>query len=281
MLEMNTHWKRLLAAIGTLAATGTVFGDNGAGLGVNPKLTAQWWQWVFAIPSSVHPLTFKDTDPTGAEYCMVGQEGEAWFLGGIFKVVDISTMSKRARSEGNASIDPVEIERNCKIPLGKTILIPVMNAECNTAEESALGNTVPENFVEKTRYLRDCAKTLADAINKNTVAAYFGPVDSNGNNWNQKPVQVQRAHTVLPFFITYSPDNILSLDCEGTQKDAFLCVPDPNPSLAQADGYWAHVHPLTPGIYKLQTFGEAPGFNFALSVTYTLTVVGPNDTEPQ
>ena len=275
--EMNTRWKRMLATIGTLAVTGTVLGDNGAGLGVNPKLTAQWWQWVFSIPSSVHPLTFKGTDPTGANYCMVGQEGEAWFLGGIFKVVDISAVRKRAKSEGNGGINSVnEIERECKIPLRKTILIPVLNAECNTAEELALGNDVPENLFGKTRYLRDCTKTLADAVNKDTAAAYFGPVDSGGN-WIQNPVQVKRVHTVLPFSITYSPDNILSSNCGGTQEDDFLCAPDPNPSLAQVDGYWAHVRPLTPGTYKLQTFGEAPEFDFALRVTYTLTVVGPND----
>jgi len=277
--QKTNYWKRmlaLLALLGSLSVTGTVLGSDGVGLGITPELTARWWQWAFSIPSSVHPLTFKETDLSGASYCMVGQEGGEWFLGGIFKVVDVSAASKQAQSEGNGGIIPVEIKRECEIPLGKTILIPVLNAECNTAEELALGNDVPENLLGKTRYLRDCAKTVADAVDKATVAAYFGAVDSGGN-WTQNPVEVKRVHTVLPFSITYSPDNILSSNCGTPPEDAFLCAPDPNPSLAQVDGYWAHVRPLKPGTYKLQTFGEAPDFDFALRVTYTLTVVGPKD----
>lgn len=273
--QKTNYWKRILALLtllGSLSVTGTVLGSDGAGLEITPELTARWWQWVFSIPSSVHPLSQKNIDPTGADYCMVGQQGNEWFLGGVFKTVDVLPASNQAQSNGNGIV-PVEIERECHdIPLGKTILIPVLNAECNTAEELALGNQVPQGLGPKTRYLRGCAKTLADAVDKDTAAAYFGPVDSRGN-WTQIPVEVKRVHTDLPFSITYSPDNILSSDCPG----GFLCEPDPNPSLAQADGYWAHVRPLKAGKYKLQTFGEAPEFDFALRVTYTLTVVEPKD----
>jgi hypothetical protein len=216
----------------------------------------------------VHPLSQKNIDPTGADYCMVGQQGGEWFLGGVFKVVDISPASNQTQANTNGIV-PVEIERECHdIPLGKTILIPVLNAECNTAEELALGNDVPEDLLGKTRYLRNCAKTLADAVDKNTATASFGP---DGGPLN--PVEVKREYTILPFSVTYSPDNILSSEC----PEGFLCEPDPNPSLAHADGYWAHVRPLKRGTYKLQTFGEAPAFAFALHITYTLTVVGPKD----
>lgn len=263
----------LLALLGSLSITGTVLGsEGGAGLGITPDQTARWWQWSLSIPSSVHPLTFKETDPTGANYCMVGQEGKEWFLGGIFKVVDVLAAKNNTGSEGNGKITPVEIERECEIPLGKSILIPVLNGECNTAEELALGNDVPQNLFQKTRYLRECAKTLGDAVDKNTASALFGPVDPRGN-WMKSPVQVKRVHTVLPFSVMYPPDNVLSSDCPG----GFFCEPDPNPSLTQADGYWAQVKPLKPGKYKLQTFGQAPAFEFALRITYTLTVVGAND----
>ena len=272
----------LIALIIPLSATGTGLGNNGVGLRITPELTARWWQWVFSIPSSVHPLSQKAIDPTGAAYCMVGQQGGEWFLGGVFKVVDVSPTSNKTQSTGNG-IDLVEIERECEIPLGKTILIPVLNAECNTAEELALKNEIPNNLRGKARYLRDCAKTQADAVDKHTVTAYFGPVGS-GDIWTQNPVQVRRVRTILPFSITYSPDNILSENCELSPEELeqepppspFLCAPDPNPSLAQVDGYWAHVRFSKPGIYKLQTFGEAPAFDFALRVTYTLTVVAPD-----
>jgi hypothetical protein len=271
--------KSAIAACGFLAAVSTpVLGNEGEDLEITPELTAQWWQSVFSIPSSVHPFSQKATDPTGADYCMVGQQGETWFLGGIFKVVDISPASNQAQSGENEETTPVIITRNCEIPLGKTILIPVLNAECNTAEELALGNKVPKKLYEKTLYLSECAKTQADAVDKNTATAQFGPVNSAGK-WIEKPVAVavQRVNTVLPFSITYSPDNILSSNCGEGTEGGFLCAPDPNPSLAQADGYWAQVRPSKPGTYQLQTFGEAPEFDFALKIIYTLTVVEPND----
>ncbi len=266
--KKTNHGKSVLALIAlivSLATTGTVLGCDGGGLEITPELTAQWWQWAFSIPSSVHPLTLKAADLTGADYCMVGQQGGEWFLGGIFKVVDVDNPP--------GPVNGVQVvDRKCEIPLGKTILIPVLNAECDTAGELALGNVVPQDLLKKTRYLRECAKTVADAVDKDTAEAYFGPVDSSGN-WTQNPIKVKRVHTVLPFSITYSPENIMSSDCPG----GFLCEPNPNPSLTQADGYWVQVQPQKPGTYKLQTFGKAPAYDFALRVTYTLTVVGPKD----
>jgi hypothetical protein len=207
---------------------------------------------------------------------MVGQEGGEWFLGGTFKVVDVTPESKQAQSAGNEQV----VNRKCTIPLGKTILIPVLNAECDTAGELALKNPVPEDLLAKTAYLRECAKTFADAVDKNTATAFFGPYDETSGNWTQNPVNVRQVYTIFPFSITYSPDNILSSGCGDPLVDDFLCEPNPNPSLAEVDGYWAHVRPPKPGTYKLQTFGQLhldPDIDFALRVTYTLTVVGPKD----
>jgi hypothetical protein len=249
MKECSKYLRGLMVAIivvlGIMLFGTTVFAET-----ITPRQTAQWWQWVFSIPSSVHPLSEKNIDPTGADYCMVGQQRNKWYLGGVFKTVDVSPASENAQSEGNEGIEPVDIVRECNvIPLGKAILIPVLNAVCDTAGELALGNDVPENLLGKTRYLRNCVKTLADAVDENTATAYFGPVDSQGN-WNKIPVQVKRVSTVLPFSVTYSPDNIFSSDCpDGSEP--FLCKPDPNPSLAMSDGYWTQVRPLSPGTYKL------------------------------
>jgi hypothetical protein len=265
-----------VALLAFLSVTGTVLAGDAVDLGITPDMTARWWQWVFSIPSSVHPLSQKSNDPSGADYCMVGQQGKEWFLGGVFKVVDTSPASSQTRVNTN-SIAPIEIVRECHdIPFGKTILIPVLNGECNTAEELALKNVVPEDLLGKTRYLRNCAKTQADAIEESTLSAYFGPVDSRGV-WTQNPVEVKRVYTVLPLSLTYSQDNILSSNCGEPSDDDFLCAPSPNPSLTHVDGYWAHVLALKPGKYKLQTYGEVPAFGFALRVTYALTVVGPKD----
>ena len=261
----------ILMSLGVLATTGTVYASEGL-----LQLTMAWWQWMFSIPSSVHPLSFKASDPTGAKYCMVGQQGDVWFLGGQFKVVDVpSVMGRQSGGLRAAAIVPVVVERECTIPLGHTILIPVLNGECNTAEELALDNPVPPDLKDKTRFLRNCAKTLGDAVARDTASARFGPVVDGV--WNPKPVTIKRSHTSVPFSITYAPDNVISSDCSGGPSP-FLCQPDPNPSLAQIDGYWATVRPPNgPGTYRLETFGEAPEFDFALRIIYTLTVVAPEN----
>lgn len=64
--------------------------------------TAQWWQLIGSIPTTVNPLL----DSTGAD-CMVGQRGPVWFLAGT-------------SSGGTAS-------RTCSIPAGEALFFPVVN----------------------------------------------------------------------------------------------------------------------------------------------------------
>jgi hypothetical protein len=66
------------------------------------NLTAQWWQFVFSIPTGVNPLL----DTTGAD-CVIGQRGPVWFLGGTF-------------SGGSAM-------RTCFVPEGEQLFFPVVN----------------------------------------------------------------------------------------------------------------------------------------------------------
>lgn len=226
--------------------------------------TVSWWQWALAIPSSVHPLSLKpESDPTGKNYCMVGQDGKVWNLGGIFKVVDPipDTVEATTIESSTDGIEPFVVERVCRIPLGQEILIPVLNVECNTAEEVALGNLDPDATLdEKADYLiNECATPLADLITE--TEAFFGLEGTK-----LKEVAVKRVATKKPFQVTFSPDNIIS-------SEDFLLNPDPNPSLAQADGYWAKVIPKKSGTYVLKTFGVLPDFEFALDITYTIEVV--------
>lgn len=225
--------------------------------------TNSWWQWAFAIPSSVHPLSLKSDDPTGKDYCMVGQHGSVWNLGGIFKVVDpIPETTEAVTTETSDGIEPFVVVRECRVPLGTEILIPVLNAECNTAEEIMLDNLDPDaSLEEKITYLRDeCVKPIADLITE--TEAFFGPEGSN-----LKKVKVQRVATKEPFQVTFSPDNILN------NEENEFSNPDPNPSLAFADGYWAKVTPKKTGTYVLKTYGVVPDFEFALDITYTIEVV--------
>lgn len=145
---MKINRKRLLS--GTFLAAGLIFsysasaqtaGAAGRG-GVTPGMTVAWWQWVVSIPTSVHPLRY-DSTVTGAvdsssDYCMVGQHGDVWFLGGKFKQVDVSPAGD-AQAATQARVTP-DIIRSCEVPLGMSILMPVLSTECNAAEEFYLGN---------------------------------------------------------------------------------------------------------------------------------------------
>lgn len=228
--------------------------------------TISWWQWALDIPSSVHPLSLKDeSDPTGKNFCMVGQHGKVWNLGGIFKVVDPipDTAEATTMESSDDVIEPFFVKRECRIPLGQEILIPVLNVECNTAEEVALNNLDPDATLdEKADYLlNECATPLADLITE--VEASFGLEGTQ-----LKDVKVRRVATEEPFQVTFSPDNIIN-----PLGDIDFSNPDPNPSLAQADGYWAKVKPKKPGTYVLKTLGVLPDYEFALDITYTIEVV--------
>jgi hypothetical protein len=66
--------------------------------------TAQWWQWLMAIPEATNP----NFDTTGAN-CAMGQLGPVWFLAGAF---------------GGSG----PFTRTCTIPAGKALLLPLPNA---------------------------------------------------------------------------------------------------------------------------------------------------------
>jgi len=244
---------------------------------VTPSVTAQWWQWAISIPTSTHPLRTDPNTPPGrvdpsSAYCMVGQHGDIWFFGGSFLQVDIfpdlgsdagiSSLSSTESIAESAPIFPLpDITRTCTIPLGTDILMPVINAACNTAEEIYLGNlTGDETLAQTVEFLRSCTQALADEIQ--TVEASFGPVGTIPRN-----LVVRRVSTPSPFSVTYAPDHILQF---GTPW-----LPTVNPSLAFADGYWVQIRPLRPGVYQLYTFGDVPNFDFSLRIRHIFTVVGP------
>ena len=103
-----TRIQRLLAtaALVALAAslsTGTAIAKKTTGSAAYGQLSAEWWQWVLAIPPSVNPLL----DATG-DNRMVGQHGATWFLAGSW-------------------LPPGPVTRTCDIPQTATLFFPVIN----------------------------------------------------------------------------------------------------------------------------------------------------------
>jgi hypothetical protein len=238
-----------------------------AELGLN-SLTAQWWQWAFSIPNtpaevvatpegpepfelvgSIHPLVGDDDDfgdPDLFEFCATGQHGEVWFLGGDFS--------------GTGEF----FERTCKVPAGKTILLPLINLACTTAEGAA---TPGDSVVQQSRDLKNCAEPVGDLLDG---MAYFGPADGP-----LQKLKVKRLKTSRAFPVFYPPSNIAGLE-----------IVDPNPSLAQADGQWIILRNLRPGRYRLEFTGvfddpESPGIEFQIDGAYNLIVARPNGDLPE
>ena len=137
--------------------------------------SAEWWQWALSLPLDEHPLT--DTAD-----CNTGQSGDVWFLGG--------------------SLNTTEAVRKCKIPFGKAILIPILNAECSDLEgegntEERLGTCasayfdkmtdVPKApdmdfFVEVTSmYMTVDGKTLTENLSKYRTQSPLYPVKPVAN----------------------------------------------------------------------------------------------------
>lgn len=102
----------LLATVsgGEAAAQGRpVFPPSHPGNGhTYEKLSIMWWQWAASVPADEnHPLIALDKMD-----CSPGQEGDVWFLGGVYGGPGLAT-------------------RNCTIPAGKALFFPLINIICS------------------------------------------------------------------------------------------------------------------------------------------------------
>ena len=100
---MTSAFKRKVASIGIATALTLLQGSALAGPPDDTKSGAAWWQWALSIPASVNPML----DTTGAN-CMVGQNGDVWYLAELFFV-------------GGS------VTRDCAVPEGVTLFFPVLN----------------------------------------------------------------------------------------------------------------------------------------------------------
>jgi hypothetical protein len=75
--------------------------------------TVKWWQWTFAVPSPINPLSDKSGQYWNSEQPL----SDVWFLVGSI-----------------GGIDKTFPHRNIKIESGRSILFPVLNCEANPLE---------------------------------------------------------------------------------------------------------------------------------------------------
>lgn len=117
---------------GVVAPKQLVFGKSYS------EWSAEWYEWQFAIPVSLHPAN----DPTGTN-CKRSENYPVFFL------------------SGSMTSDPVT--RACKVSASKPILIPLLTAECSNVQYGDLG---------KNGKLRaKCASDIIDGLGTDTLKA--------------------------------------------------------------------------------------------------------------
>lgn len=185
------------------------------------QLTSQWWQWVLSIPPADNPLL----DTTGEE-CQAGDMGDIFFL--------VGTLGGSA-------------ERECTIPEGQEILIPIINTICL---DKPGGFEDPGVFDPPRGRPGSCQEDVVSFIDQasNLELTIDGVSIENLEDFR-----------VLsnPFPIRLPEDNLFGVP-SGTYPGI-------------SDGYWVVVESLPAGDHAIHFAGQAPGLT--VDVTYHLTVV--------
>jgi len=203
----------------------------------------RWWQWVFSLPVSHHPL-FDTADIS------TGQQGHVWFLGGNFTGTPVT--------------------RNVVIPPGITLFFPVLNEWADNTD-CANGQMISDDFTEE--HLRslvgsviDQAQNLSCTIDGVAVQGLSDAVETS-----------YRVTTPTPGGFSYTlpgTDNLLDFlglacwtDSTGTplQVDAAVFHP-------VGDGMYLMLAPLSVGTHTLHFQGQVG--TFTEDVTYNITVMG-------
>lgn len=189
-----------------------------------------FWQWLLSIPGSVNPFD----DLTG-ENCALGQFGKVWYLAG----------------------DPTfggGVTRQCKVPTGKAILFPIVNAECSTLEP-------PPFFGQNQGQLRRCVRNIGFS-DADTLRVKIDEKEFTTNDLLQfrlDPAQAPVVGIVIP------DENNVLVNTELT-GNAGESVPG---------GYYVMIAPLTPGVHTIEfegVLGAGPFAGFAQKVTYNLEI---------
>ncbi|HET9232721.1 MAG TPA: hypothetical protein VFP10_01115 [Candidatus Eisenbacteria bacterium] len=190
--------------------------------------SARFWQWAFSMPVDHHPL-YDTAD------CSEGQSGRVWFLGATF-----------APTVGGGGEILAYAERECNVPAGVALFIPIINAEASTLEGN--GTTEAE--------LRAAAQSFQDLAQ---------------NLWCEVDGYVIRdldAYRVQSPLYTFGPlpDNNLF-------QSIGIDAPAGTMSQSVADGVHIILAPLPAGSHTIHFKGELPDFNFFVDITYHLNVV--------
>ncbi len=157
------------------------------------ELSAAWWQWAMSLPLEPY------LDPDG-RYCELGQKGAVWFLAGT-----------------DGSFDA---HRQCRIPTGKYLFLPIINM----IHQTPLG-------VKKDGKVMSC-KTLQGSAAVNNDHLVSAVVLIDGVSVKNPATYRARSNGCFPLYPDLKDDRYLT-------------------PIAASDGYWLMIEPLPPGRHTI------------------------------
>lgn len=223
-------WAAFVALLGGMiggmtAATAAVLSPNARVDGkTQSQWAAAWWKWALEAPTPVNPVL----DETG-DKCGEGQKGHVWFLAGTF---------------GGGTIT-----RDCTIPPGKMLLIPVISAFYGA-------------------FLNDPREQRTEAFLRSQVACSYNRLEDFKVTIDgvEVPKRFFRVEKSILFDVQLPEDNVFGVN-ENTVPKLLL-----SPSVDQ--GFYLFVTPLPPGEHSIEWTASqtCPFGNLFQDNTYNLTI---------
>ncbi len=198
--------------------------------------SARWWQYALSVPTDKSPFL----DYTGANFA-AGQSGHVWYLSGVI----VFTAAGQPIPPGQVNT----VVRDVTMPSGTSLFFPVLNTEQD--------NLVPGG--PNTTYTPDQLRTFAQQA---MASAENLQVQVDGRSI----VDLTHYDVTSPVFSYTLPQNNIDTFLTGVN------VPAQTVSPAVGDGVYLMLRPLSVGQHTIHFSGDFGAGNFALDVTYHITV---------
>lgn len=176
--------------------------------------TVRWWRWLLSLPKTENPAV----DQTGTYSKLSQKNKNVWFLAGTF--------------DGY-------VERECNVPIGKSILMPIINYECSFADEPSI--TTSDELELKCKSEIDDIKNLILIIDDLSISNLYS---------------YRVRSPVFPVYL--QEQNILGINPGRTEMIT--------------DGFWIFLKPLKMGTHKLTSTGSCRSGKIKIGTRYTLHV---------
>lgn len=175
--------------------------------------TARWWKWALSLPLENNPINDLGINSD------INQAGPVWFLAG---------------TTGGS------VNKECSIPSGKAILLPILNHGGTLADTP--GIMTEEELVSFTSKEMDIISGLKAEVDDFTLT------------------DLQNYRVKSPVFDIMLPENNLFKGTPGLTRGV-------------SDGYWLFLGPLPIGKHKIHTFGSCMSGKIKIDANYKIYIV--------